>query len=136
MSSDTSSSPPVADVPHPTPGGGADTWGKDLRFVERDIVVTKMVKNAAKVTCAEHVTAFENCCRGRSVSIVWACRKENDALLKCMHAHMQEPDFQREANTFRTLKAEAEAEAAASGGGAGTTKSNPKPTQRLGGALN
>ena len=31
-----------------------------------------------------NLVAFEDCCKGRTVSVVWSCRKENNAMKQCM----------------------------------------------------
>lgn len=42
-----------------------------------------MKVNAMK-NCHEVVEAFTNCCKGRTVSIIWACNDVNKALDKCL----------------------------------------------------
>ena len=73
-----------------------------LRHVEKDILIAKMVKEEATKRCHKYskggqwslkdtgfqfccyCLAFGDCARGRTVSMVWKCRKENQELQDCI----------------------------------------------------
>ena len=56
----------------------------DLRKVERDILIPKKMREIAKARCEDYVKEFENCCRGRTVSMVFMCRAQNTAMISCL----------------------------------------------------
>jgi hypothetical protein len=55
-----------------------------LRHVEKDVLIAKMVKEEAIRRCQKYSKAFGDCARGRTVSMVWKCRKENQELQDCI----------------------------------------------------
>ncbi|KAJ7376367.1 Mitochondrial aspartate/glutamate carrier protein [Desmophyllum pertusum] len=67
--------------------------GKFLRHVERDVLIPKIVREKSKIKCDDLVKAFTQCAKKRTVSIVWACRKENQAMKDCMTTYYQDKDF-------------------------------------------
>jgi COX assembly protein 1 len=44
------------------------------------------MKATAVKKCDEMVKAFSACCNGRLISMVWACREQNQALDDCIRA--------------------------------------------------
>lgn len=93
MSSDstaTSSQPKRMEDYHPV-----NAQEEHLRKVEVDVVIPKIMKEEAKLKCVDAVTAFTQCCRGRTVSIWWACRDVNEKLDQCLRQHMTDADFDR-----------------------------------------
>mmetsp|Transcript_33430 Transcript_33430/g.46694 ORF Transcript_33430/g.46694 Transcript_33430/m.46694 type:complete len:128 (-) Transcript_33430:79-462(-) len=75
-----------------------------LRKVEVDVVIPKLMKKAAIKKCDDVVQAFTACCKGRTVSILWACREVNDALDKCLRENMTDHDFLRAKEEFIKLR--------------------------------
>lgn len=55
-----------------------------LRHVEKDVLIPKKMRAKAMVLCADLVKEFEDCVRGRTVSVVWACSKENKRMKECL----------------------------------------------------
>ena len=79
--------------------GTRDSEG--LRRVEKDVLISKKVKEKAMKLCGNYVqgttrptpslelkmsrcTDFEDCIRGRTVSAAWKCRDQNSAMQKCL----------------------------------------------------
>lgn len=76
----------------PRPGSLND--GRDgLRRVELDVLVPKIMKTAALEKCESYVQSFSKCCKGRTISLVFACRDENQALDDCLRRNMTDGDF-------------------------------------------
>jgi len=67
--------------------------GENLRHVEKEVLIPKIVREKAKAKCDDFVKAFTQCAKGRTVSIAWACRKENQAMKDCMTSYYQDKDF-------------------------------------------
>ncbi|CAB4012108.1 Hypothetical predicted protein [Paramuricea clavata] len=57
--------------------------GSNLRHVEQDVLIPKIMREEAKILCKEYVDAFTNCAKGRTLSLVTACRNENREMKKC-----------------------------------------------------
>ena len=65
--------------------------GEELRLVEKDVLIPKRMKEKAMIFCTEYVKAFEDCARGRTVSMVWACRKQNKKMQSCLVDEFNKP---------------------------------------------
>ncbi|EGD80822.1 hypothetical protein PTSG_01408 [Salpingoeca rosetta] len=78
-----------------------------LRHVEKDIVIPKMVKEAARIACADVVKEFEDCARGRTISVVFACREQNKKLTECVLANSTPEHFERQTQIFLEKRKEA-----------------------------
>lgn len=78
--------------------------GDGLRKVEIDVIIPKMMKKAAITQCADVAAAFTECCKNRTVSIMWACRDVNTALDDCLRRNLTDVDFVREKANFLKLK--------------------------------
>ena len=61
-----------------------------LRRVERDVLIPKKMREISWTRCSEELKEFENCCRGRTVSMVFVCRAQNRAMLDCMNRSFNE----------------------------------------------
>eukprot|EP00039_Didymoeca_costata_P016737 m.304899 g.304899 ORF g.304899 m.304899 type:complete len:103 (-) comp16443_c0_seq1:680-988(-) len=77
-----------------------------LRKVERDIYIPKMMKKAAIRTCSKEAQAFAECCHGRTISMAWACNKQNNALQNCLKNNLLDADYEREKAIFLRKKEE------------------------------
>ncbi|XP_037024416.1 COX assembly mitochondrial protein homolog [Bradysia coprophila] len=76
------------------PHGLGDPDDKQLRKVEKEILVPKIMRERAKEThCAEVVKAFETCCKANNVLMVVNCRAENDALKTCLGRWYKDASF-------------------------------------------
>ena len=67
-------------LPKPVPKWAA---GSNLRHVEQDVLIPKIMREEAKILCKEYVDAFTNCAKGRTLSLVTNCRSENQDMKKC-----------------------------------------------------
>lgn len=45
------------------------------------------LKQKAVKTCGEAAKAYADCCSGRVISVVWACREQLKAFSDCTHKH-------------------------------------------------
>lgn len=67
-----------------TPATVGDPDDRNLRKVEREVMVPKVMRELAKTQkCPEEVAAFESCCKSNSLMMVFNCRKENETLKEC-----------------------------------------------------
>ncbi|XP_051262820.1 COX assembly mitochondrial protein homolog [Dicentrarchus labrax] len=64
-----------------------------LRHVETDVLIPKMMREKAKEICAEKVEAFNHCCKESGFLMVLKCREENAALKECLTIHYKDPKF-------------------------------------------
>ncbi|XP_029360252.1 COX assembly mitochondrial protein homolog [Echeneis naucrates] len=64
-----------------------------LRHVEKDVLIPKMMREKAKERCAEKVQAFGNCCKESGFLMVFKCQEENSALKECLTHHYKDPAF-------------------------------------------
>ncbi|XP_019946626.1 COX assembly mitochondrial protein homolog [Paralichthys olivaceus] len=64
-----------------------------LRHVEKDVLIPKMMREKAKERCVEKVQAFGNCCKDSGFFMVFKCREENSALKECLTQHYRDPVF-------------------------------------------
>lgn len=64
-----------------------------LRHVETDVLIPKMMREKAKVLCAEKVEAFNLCCKDSGLFMVLKCREQNAALKGCLTVHYKDPAF-------------------------------------------
>eukprot|EP00041_Stephanoeca_diplocostata_P014504 m.266378 g.266378 ORF g.266378 m.266378 type:complete len:189 (-) comp19720_c1_seq16:4088-4654(-) len=72
----------------------------DLRKVEVDVLIPKMMKQSAMKACSDVVQEFTECCRGRTVSILFHCRDVNNRMDACLRANMTDADFLREKTAY------------------------------------
>ncbi|KAM4687764.1 COX assembly mitochondrial protein homolog [Discoglossus pictus] len=68
----------------------------DLRHVEKDVLIPKMIREKARVLCADKVEAFSKCCRESGFLMVVKCRDENAALKECLTEHYKDPSLYEE----------------------------------------
>uniref|UniRef100_A0A8C2HQJ1 COX assembly mitochondrial protein n=1 Tax=Cyprinus carpio TaxID=7962 RepID=A0A8C2HQJ1_CYPCA len=64
-----------------------------LRHVEKDVLIPKLMREKAKERCAQHVDAFNRCCKDTGFFMVFKCQEENSALKECLTRHYQDPAF-------------------------------------------
>ncbi|XP_068999339.1 COX assembly mitochondrial protein homolog [Embiotoca jacksoni] len=64
-----------------------------LRHVEKDVLIPKMMREKARELCAEKVEAFNHCCKESGFFMVFKCRVENAALKECLTQHYKDPAF-------------------------------------------
>ncbi|XP_063778342.1 COX assembly mitochondrial protein homolog [Pseudophryne corroboree] len=64
-----------------------------LRHVEKDVLIPKIMREKARVLCAEHVEAFTKCCQESGFLMVVKCREENAVLKECLTKHYNDPTF-------------------------------------------
>lgn len=83
-----------------------DAQKERLRRVEIDVIIPKMMKASAQTACDAHVRAFTECCKGRVVSMVWACRDIHSKLDACIRENLTDSDFNREKDLFIKLRDE------------------------------
>ena len=58
--------------------------GTNLRHVEHDVLIPKIMREEARELCKEYVDAFTRCAKGRTVSMITACREENKKMKECL----------------------------------------------------
>ncbi|XP_072316504.1 COX assembly mitochondrial protein homolog isoform X2 [Eucyclogobius newberryi] len=64
-----------------------------LRHVEVDVLIPKMMREKARELCDEQVQAFTHCCKDSGFFMVFKCREENASLKDCLTKHYQDPVF-------------------------------------------
>lgn len=64
-----------------------------LRHVETDVLIPKMMREKAKDRCVEKVEAFNHCCKESGFFMVFKCREQNAALKECLTVHYRDPVF-------------------------------------------
>ncbi|XP_068179852.1 COX assembly mitochondrial protein homolog isoform X2 [Antennarius striatus] len=64
-----------------------------LRCVEKDVLIPKMMREKAKERCAEKVEAFNHCCKESGLLMVFKCREQNAALKECLTFHYKDLEF-------------------------------------------
>ncbi|KAI1885602.1 hypothetical protein AGOR_G00205510 [Albula goreensis] len=64
-----------------------------LRHVEKDVLIPKLMRERAKERCEEKVQAFNHCCKETGFFMVFKCREENSALKDCLTMHYKDPAF-------------------------------------------
>ena len=67
--------------------------GDNLRVVEKEVLIPKIMKEKAKVKCAEYVDAFVECSKGRTLSMLWACREATTQMQNCLSEKYHDPAF-------------------------------------------
>ncbi|XP_048366640.1 COX assembly mitochondrial protein homolog isoform X2 [Sphaerodactylus townsendi] len=70
-----------------------------LRHVEKDVLIPKMMRDKARELCSDKVQAFTKCCQDSGFLMVVKCREENTALKECLTAHYTNPAFYEECKT-------------------------------------
>ena len=58
--------------------------GDDLRTVEREVLIPKKMREYSRNQCVDEMKEFEKCCKGRTVSMVFLCRKQNTVMQDCL----------------------------------------------------
>ena len=58
--------------------------GNDLRRAEREVLIPKKMREYSRSQCVEEMKEFEKCCKGRTVSMVFLCRKQNIEMQDCL----------------------------------------------------
>ncbi|XP_060681369.1 COX assembly mitochondrial protein homolog [Hemiscyllium ocellatum] len=61
-----------------------------LRHVEKDVLIPKMVREKARELCSDKVEAFTKCCKEKGFLMVIKCREENAALKECLTYHYKD----------------------------------------------
>ncbi|XP_061572371.1 COX assembly mitochondrial protein homolog isoform X1 [Cololabis saira] len=64
-----------------------------LRHVETDVLIPKMMRERAKERCVERVEAFNHCCKESGFLMAFKCREQNSALKECLTIHYRDPAF-------------------------------------------
>ncbi|XP_064383132.1 COX assembly mitochondrial protein homolog [Halichondria panicea] len=86
----------MSDSPSPSASSSMGAQGKasqSLRHVEKDVLIPKKMRAKAMVLCQDLVKEFEDCIRGRTVSAVWHCRKENSNMQNCVAKYYKNDEF-------------------------------------------
>ncbi|CAD5112563.1 DgyrCDS1772 [Dimorphilus gyrociliatus] len=78
------------------PHGLGDPTSKDLRVVEKEVVIGKIMKKVAHERCREVVKAFNECGKNNGLLMPFKCRKENDQMKKCLTRWYQDDEFRAE----------------------------------------
>lgn len=61
--------------------------------MEKDVLIPKLMREKARVRCAEKVEAFTQCCKDSGFFMVFKCREENAVLKECLIRHYKDPTF-------------------------------------------
>ncbi|XP_031840998.1 COX assembly mitochondrial protein homolog [Nomia melanderi] len=85
-------SPKLAGGPH----GLGDPDDTSLRKVEKDVLITQLMRDKAKENCHEVVEEFSKCCVDNSFLMVVRCRKQNSALKSCLVKWFNDEKFKEE----------------------------------------
>ncbi|XP_050794517.1 COX assembly mitochondrial protein homolog isoform X3 [Gopherus flavomarginatus] len=56
----------------------------ELRHVEKDVLIPKMMREKARELCSDKVQAFTKCCQESGFLMVVKCQQENAALKECL----------------------------------------------------
>ncbi|CAI5788404.1 Hypothetical predicted protein [Podarcis lilfordi] len=67
-----------------------------LRHVEKDVLIPKMMREKARELCSDKVQAFTKCCQDSGILMVVKCREENAALKECVTGYYNDPSFYEE----------------------------------------
>ncbi|XP_022691078.1 COX assembly mitochondrial protein homolog [Varroa jacobsoni] len=79
------------------PYGLGDPNDKSLRKVEKEILIPKLMRDRTKAEkCAAEVKAFGECAKREGLSVVFNCRRENDAMKSCMVRWYTDSQFKEE----------------------------------------
>ncbi|XP_052021732.1 COX assembly mitochondrial protein homolog [Apodemus sylvaticus] len=73
-----------------------DPREQHLRHVEKDVWISKNMREKARERCSEHVENFTRCCKDSGILTVLKCWKENSALKDCLTAYYNDPAFYEE----------------------------------------
>ena len=65
-----------------------DDWSGLLKKEEEALIT--IMKERALSTCARAQKNYYECVKGRTLSIVWKCREEGNALNECLHRETSE----------------------------------------------
>ncbi|XP_051872150.1 COX assembly mitochondrial protein homolog [Pristis pectinata] len=69
---------------------------EQLRHVEKDVLIPKMVREKAKELCSDKVEDFTKCCQENGFFMVVKCRQENAALKECLTGHYKDSTLYEE----------------------------------------
>jgi COX assembly protein 1 len=61
---------------------------------EEEIIRTLM-RQSARQECETSVRDFIECSRGRTISMAWKCREENDRMSRCLIHHTTEEELEK-----------------------------------------
>jgi len=71
-----------------------DPYYRGLTKMETDPMLPARMRDTARSElCTESVRSFSECTQKAGFSLVYACRKERDALVGCIDGWMQKPEF-------------------------------------------
>ncbi|XP_053875891.1 COX assembly mitochondrial protein homolog isoform X1 [Malaclemys terrapin pileata] len=68
----------------------------ELRHVEKDVLIPKMMREKARELCSDKVQAFTKCCQESGFLMVVKCQQENAALKECLTTYYNDPAFYEE----------------------------------------
>ncbi|XP_039383049.1 COX assembly mitochondrial protein homolog [Mauremys mutica] len=77
----------------PPPGTAEEP---ELRHVEKDVLIPKIMREKARELCSDKVQAFTECCQESGFLMVVKCRQENAALKECLTTYYNDPAFYEE----------------------------------------
>ncbi|XP_043364934.1 COX assembly mitochondrial protein homolog isoform X4 [Dermochelys coriacea] len=77
----------------PAPGTAEEP---ELRHVEKDVLIPKMMREKARERCSDKVQAFTKCCQESGFLMVVKCQQENAALKECLTTYYNDPAFYEE----------------------------------------
>ncbi|KAM9164909.1 COX assembly mitochondrial protein homolog isoform 1-T1 [Pangshura tecta] len=77
----------------PPPGTAEEP---ELRHVEKDVLIPKIMREKARDLCSDKVQAFTKCCQESGFLMVVKCRQENAALKECLTTYYNDPAFYEE----------------------------------------
>ncbi|CAH3143722.1 unnamed protein product [Pocillopora meandrina] len=63
------------------------------RFLIQVLLNSSLHNYVIWVTMLAFLTAFTQCAKGRTVSILWTCRKENQAMKDCLTSYYQDKEL-------------------------------------------
>ncbi|KAF0304666.1 COX assembly mitochondrial [Amphibalanus amphitrite] len=85
--------PRMAGGPH----GLGDPDDRSLRRVEVEVLIPKIMRDLARSSkCVEEADTFSRCCNENGLTMVYKCRKENEALRSCLTRWYEDPAFRQE----------------------------------------
>ncbi|GAQ89417.1 hypothetical protein KFL_005190090 [Klebsormidium nitens] len=70
-----------------------------LRKKEEEALRSKMKARALK-ECKTTLTAFAECARGRTISVVWACKAQSREMNECLHQYTNDEVFEQQKQDY------------------------------------
>ncbi|KAG5366548.1 hypothetical protein CJU89_0981 [Yarrowia sp. B02] len=92
---------------YPQKSGAVPLW---FLSPKEENEVREETRRLARLACADVLKVFSECTKGRTVSMLWACRIEKSAMMDCMASHSTMEDFDKARDEFVQKKADAMAE--------------------------